>query len=129
MISRSMGIATALAASMTRAMSEGPTSPFLMATMPWLLSPWMCPPAMPAKTLEISQPAMLAASPTACLMAATVLSMWVTTPLRSPLDGAVPRPMTSIPLSFTSPTRATILVVPISSPTISSSRFAIIFAS
>ena len=45
--SRSSGMATALAASMTRSMSASRTSLSLTATMPWLLKPLMWPPAMP----------------------------------------------------------------------------------
>ncbi len=45
--SRSIGMATALAASMTRVMSASRTSLSFTATMPWLLKPLMWPPAMP----------------------------------------------------------------------------------
>ncbi len=47
MTSRSIGMATALAASITRSTSSGVISGPLMATMPRLLKPVMCPPAMP----------------------------------------------------------------------------------
>ncbi len=47
MTSRSSGMATALAASMTRAMSASRTSLSFTATMPWELKPLMWPPAMP----------------------------------------------------------------------------------
>ena len=47
MTSRSSGMATAFAASMTRAMSASRTSLSFTATMPWLLKPLMWPPAMP----------------------------------------------------------------------------------
>ena len=48
MTSRSSGMATALAASMTRSMSREVTSPPLTAMTPWLLKPLMWLPAMPA---------------------------------------------------------------------------------
>ena len=48
MTSRSSGMATALAASMTRSTSLGPTSPPFTAMTPWLLNPLMWLPAMPA---------------------------------------------------------------------------------
>src|SRR5512147_2307087 len=51
-------------------------------------------------------------------MDSTVLSMLTTTPFLSPRDGWLPMPIMSIrPSSFTSPTMAHILVVPISRPT------------
>ncbi len=53
----------------------------------------------------------------------TVASMLTTTPLRSPLEGWVPIPMMSIPLSVSSPTIAQIFVVPMSSPTMISPDF------
>jgi len=46
--SRSIGIATALAASITRRTSPSLTSRSFTATMPWLLKPRMWPPAIPA---------------------------------------------------------------------------------
>ena len=45
--SRSIGMATARAASITRSTSSGVISGPLMATMPRLLKPVMCPPAIP----------------------------------------------------------------------------------
>jgi len=53
-------------------------------------------------------------------MDCTVCSMLTTTPLRSPVEGLVPMPTTSTPSGESSPTTTQILVVPISSPTISS---------
>src|SRR3954466_8132573 len=50
-------------------------------------------------------------------MEETVASMLMTTPLRSPPEGWVPMPMTSIPSGVTSPTMQQIFVVPMSSPT------------
>src|SRR5690349_17735921 len=121
MTSRSRGMAMARAASMTRLMSAWVTSRSFTATMPWLLKPLMCPPAMPAYTWLTSQPAISSASLMACLIELTVDSMLITTPLRSPLEGCVPMPTMSIwPAGVTSPTMAQILVVPMSSPTMSS---------
>src|SRR6266478_5175968 len=54
---------------------------------------------------------------------ATVASMLMTTPLRSPRDGCVPMPTTSIPSGVSSPTMQQILVVPMSRPTIRSPFF------
>src|SRR5215470_12415250 len=72
---------------------------------------------------------MASASATARSMDCTVASMLTTTPLRMPRDAAVPTPMTSMPSSVTSPTMAAILVVPMSRPTMSSSRFALAISS
>src|SRR4051812_20298237 len=115
--SRSIGIATAFAASITRSTSRGLTSLFLTATMPWLLKPLMWPPAMPVKTELISQPAIMPASATAFLIDSTVLSMLMTTPLRSPCEIWEPTPMTSTPRSLISPTTAQTFDVPMSRPT------------
>src|SRR5262245_17503278 len=52
--------------------------------------------------------------------------MSTTTPLRSPRDGCVPIPITSIESPAGSATTAQILVVPTSRPTISSSCLAIL---
>ena len=119
--SRSIGIATALAASITRFTSPSRTSRSLTATTPCELKPRMWPPAMPAKTEVISQSAISSASSTACLMESTVASMSTTTPLRRPREGWVPMPTTSIPFSVRSATITQIFVVPMSSPTIRSS--------
>ena len=124
--SRSMGMAIALAASMTRRMSSLLTSRFLIAITPWELNPLMWPPAIPAKTDLISQPAISSASCSALRIASTVLSMLITTPLRSPLDGLVPMPTISSPSSVMLPTMAQILVVPMSRPTI---RFSLLCCS
>src|SRR5579884_2928838 len=123
--SRSVGTATARAASITRSTSAGPTSRFFTATTPWLLKPFTCAPAAPAMTLRISQPAMSSASSTALRMAATVASMLTTVPLRSPVDAAVPMPVISTPPVASSATTTPILQVPTSSPTTSGFRFAI----
>src|SRR3989338_3790361 len=116
--SRSIGMATALAASITRSTSLWVTSLFFTATMPWLLKPLMCPPAIPVKTELISHPAISSASFTALLMESTVLSILMTTPLRNPWEGWEPTPIISIPRSVISPTTAQTFEVPISRPTI-----------
>ena len=85
--SRSIGIATALAASMTRSMSPCVTSLSLIAMTPWELKPLMWRPAMPAITASISTPAISSASSTAFLIDSTVESMLTTTPLRIPREG------------------------------------------
>ena len=77
----------------------------------------MWPPAIPAYTALISAPAISSASSTALWMEETVASMLITTPLRSPRDGWVPMPITSMPSGETSPTMQQIFVVPMSSPT------------
>ena len=48
MTSRSEGMATVRAVSMTRSMSAGVTSRSLMAMMPWLLMTLVWPPPTPA---------------------------------------------------------------------------------
>ena len=111
------GIATALAASITRSTSVSLTSDSLTATMPWLFIPLMWPPAMPAYTELISQPAINSASSMAFRMELTVSLILITTPFRKPREGAVPMPMMSIFSSFISPTMAQIFVVPMSKPT------------
>src|SRR3990167_770731 len=115
--SRSIGIATALACSRTRATSAPRISLSLIATMPLLLMPRTLGPEIAAYTLEISQPAMFSASSTAARIADTVASMLTTFPRRIPFDGDVPMPMMSTPSSVTSPTMQAILVVPMSRPT------------
>jgi hypothetical protein len=47
---------------------------------------------------------MFSASSTAAWIDATVASMLITTPRRSPFEGALPMPMMSTPSSVTSPT-------------------------
>src|SRR5215467_10747305 len=54
--------------------------------------------------------------------------MLTTTPLRRPVEAWVPTPMMSMPSSVTRPTIAAILVVPMSRPTMISSRLAIYLA-
>src|SRR5437016_230887 len=86
MISRSCGRLIARAASTARSTSVGPTSRSLpdTATTPRLLTPRMCPPAMPAQTPATSTPAICSASATAALIASTVESIWTTIPRRRP---------------------------------------------
>ena len=89
------------------------------------LRTWL--PAMPAYTEWISQPAMSSASSTARWMDCTVDSMLTTTPFFRPREGWLPMPMiSSAPSALISPTMATTLLVPMSSPTIKlrSERFA-----
>src|SRR5262245_24396274 len=123
--SRSAGIATAWACSITRRTSARCTSRPLIATIPISLYDSMCPPAMPANTALISQPAISSASSNALRIESVVASMSTTTPRRRPRDGCEPIPITSIESPLRSATTAQILVVPTSSPTISSSLRAI----
>ena len=116
--SRSMGIATARAASITRSTSLSVISDPLTATIPRLLKPVIWPPAIPAYTDEISHPDISSASSTAFFIDSTVDSMFTTTPFLSPMEGCVPIPIIFISFLETSPTTAQILVVPMSSPTI-----------
>src|SRR4029077_9948872 len=86
---------------------------------------------MPANTEWISQPAMSSASSTARWIDCTVDSMLTTTPFLRPREGCEPSPSSSIePSSPTSPTNATTLEVPMSSPTIRlrSARLSIVTA-
>src|SRR5580658_6166105 len=88
--------------------------------MPGELRHWVWLPEMLAYTELISQPAIISASWMARWMDCTVDSMSTTTPRLSPRDSCEPMPITSIGLPGEySPTRATTLEVPISSPTIS----------
>src|SRR5712672_305252 len=124
----SAGMATALAASITCSTSPCVTSLSRTPTTPWefRLRTWL--PAMPANTEWISQPAMSSASSTARWMDCTVDSMLTTTPFFRPREGCEPRPMISIaPSEVSSPTSATTLEVPTSSPTttVRSARLAI----
>ena len=84
----------------------------------------MCPPAIPAYTFVISTPAFLSASSIALPIDSMVLSRFITIPFRSPFEGVTPTPVILISSSPAfSPTRAQILLVPISSPTTKSSVF------
>src|SRR5580658_227296 len=88
--------------------------------MPGELRHWVWLPEMLAYTELISQPAIISASCTARWIDCTVDSMSTTTPRLSPRDSCDPMPITSIGLPGEySPTNATTLEVPISSPTIS----------
>ena len=85
---------------------------------PRLLKLLIWAPEMPTKAESISTPAMSSASSWAFLMAAVVASRLTTTPLRSPLDSAVPMPMTSIfRSSVISPMMTATFLVPMSRPT------------
>src|SRR5262249_17997215 len=127
--SRSIGIATAFAASITRSTSRSLTSLFFTATMPWLLNPLMWLPAMPVNTELISHPAITPASVTAFLIDSTVLSMLMMTPLRRPCEMCEPTPMISTPRSLISPTTAQTFDVPMSRPTTMLFRFAMLRSS
>ncbi len=90
-----------------------------MATMPCELRLRIWLPAIPAYTAVISQPAMSSASSTARWIDCTVDSMFTTTPFLRPREGCEPMPMISTRASAViSPTMATTLDVPMSSPTI-----------
>src|ERR1039457_4935989 len=76
---------------------------------------------MPAYTEWISQSAISSASSTARWIDCTVDSMFTTTPFFRPREGWLPKPITSIePSAVISPTSATTLEVPMSSPTMTS---------
>src|SRR4030095_7954414 len=89
-----------------------------MATTPRLLKPRTWPPAIPTKAFSTATPAMSSASSTADLMESTVASRLITTPLRSPVEGQVPKPtMSNPPCSLGSAMATLTLVVPMSRPT------------
>ena len=111
----SVGMATALAVSMTRATSASVTSLSLMATMPMELKLRMW---LPVTTCWILLPEVISASSRAAWMEATVFSMSTTTPFFRPFDSCWPVPMTSIsPSACSSATIATTFEVPMSRPT------------
>src|SRR5690606_34239434 len=125
-ISWSAGMATARAASITRSMSCCSTSRSRMATMPWefMLRMWL--PAIPAYTEWMWQPAISSASSMARWMAWTVDSMFTTTPFFMPEEACMPVPtISSLPSGPATPTIATTLEVPMSSPTIICSLLAL----
>src|SRR5688572_27800950 len=121
MISRSMGMATAFAASMTRSTSACEISLSLRETAitPRELIDRMWSPAIPAWTPLTWTPAMRSASSTARAIEATVFSRSTTTPRRSPSDGLMPTPtiLRSRVSGSNSAMIAEIFVVPISRPT------------
>src|SRR5262245_59259898 len=119
-ISRPLGSATALAASIARRTSSRVISRFFpaTATTPRLLNALTCAPDRPRWTESISTPAVSSASSMAFLIDSTAASRLTTTPRRMPFDSASPRPMMSrSPPSVISPTMAAIFDVPTSSPT------------
>ena len=119
-ISRPLGSATALAASIARRTSSRVISRFLpaTATTPRLLNALTCAPERPRWTESISTPAVSSASSIAFLIDSTAASRLTTTPRRMPLDSARPSPMmSSPPSSVISPTMAAIFEVPTSRPT------------
>src|SRR6056297_985926 len=116
----SAGMATARADSSTRSTSDSSTSESRIATAPCECRELTCVPAMPANTEWISQSAISSASSTARWIDCSVDSLSTTMPRLRPLDACEPRPITSTrPSSWTSPTIATILLVPMSRPTTS----------
>ena len=119
-ISRPLGSATALAASIARRTSSRVISRFLpaTATTPRLLNALTCAPDSPRCTESISTPPVSSASSIAFLIDSTAASRLTTTPRRMPLESASPIPMmSSPPSSVISPTMAVILEVPTSRPT------------
>ena len=119
-ISRPLGSATALAASMARLTSSRVISRFLpaTATTPRLLNALTWAPDSPRCTESISTPAVSSASSIAFLIDSTASSRLTTRPRRMPRASARPIPMmSSPPSSSASPTTATIVEVPASRPT------------
>ncbi len=114
------GMLTARAASMARCVSSSATSRWPeIATMPrefWELT-WL--PLTPTSADRTLYPDMRSAASMAAVTPCTVRSMSMTTPLRSPSDGALPIPMTfAPPRSSSSPMSAHTFVVPMSIATI-----------
>src|SRR5260221_4437979 len=112
---------TARAVSIARSTSSALTSRSLIATMPVELKLLMWLPAMPTKAEPILQSAMSSASSSARWIAATVASMFTTTPFFRPFDSWPPMPrIASEPSGRSSATRQATLEVPMSRATISS---------
>ena len=119
-ISRPVGSATALAASMARRTSSRVISRFLPATAitPRLLKPFTCGPDSARCTESISTPAISSASSTAFLIESTAASRLTTTPRLMPRDSATPMPtMSQRPSSKVSATTHVTVEVPTSRPT------------
>ncbi len=115
----SVGMFTARAVSRARSTSSAVTSRSLIATMPVELKLRMWLPAIPTNAEAILQSAISSASSRARWIAATVASMFTTTPFFSPFDSWLPRPSTSsAPSARSSATRHTTFAVPMSSATI-----------
>src|SRR5258708_5764363 len=103
---------------MARSTSSAPTSRSLTATMPVELKLRMWLPAMPTKAELILQSAISSASSRARWIAATVASIFTTTPFFRPLDSCEPMPSTSSPPSgASSATRHATFEVPMSRAT------------
>src|SRR5690349_14998395 len=114
----SVGMLTARAVSIARSTSIELTSLSFTATMPVELKLRMWLPAMPVKAEAILQSAMSSASSSARWIAATVASMFTTTPFLSPRESWLPMPRTSsVPSGPSSATSAATLEVPMSRPT------------
>src|SRR5687768_11676003 len=119
-ISRPVGRATALAASIARRTSSRVISRFFPATAmtPRLLNPFTCGPDSARCTESTSMPAISSASSIAFLIESTAPSRLTTTPRLIPRDSATPIPtMSRLPSSSVSPTMQTTADVPTSSPT------------
>src|SRR3954471_7295772 len=112
---------TARAVSIARSTSSALTSRSLIATIPVELKLRMWLPAMPTNAELILQSAISSASSSARWIAATVASMFTTTPFFRPFDSWPPMPrISSEPSARSSATRQATLEVPMSSATIRS---------
>ncbi len=125
MTSLSVGIATVLADLITRSTSFLVISLelFDISIIPWLLSPLMCPPAIPVNIFVTSTPEAASAFSTTLSIESEVLFKSIIIPFRKPLDGVSPVPIILILSSSLLPIMAQIFVVPMSSPTINSFSF------
>src|SRR5262245_18626908 len=117
----SVGMLTARAVSIARSTSSALTSRSLIATIPVELKLRMWLPAMPTKAELILQSAMSSASSSARWIAATVASMFTTTPFFRPFDSWPPMPrISSEPSARNCATRHATFEVPMSSATMRS---------
>src|SRR5580765_864510 len=117
----SVGMLTARAVSIARSTSSALTSRSLIATIPVELKLRMWLPAMPTNAELILQSAISSASSSARWIAATVASMFTTTPFFRPFDSWPPMPrISSEPSARSSATRHATLEVPMSSATMRS---------
>ena len=114
-----LGIEMARAASIARTVSSRSTSwrePDT-ATMPREFCDRMWLPEIPTNADRTLSPESRSAASTALMTDWTVRSMSMTTPLRSPSEGAWPIPMTSTPRWLISPMSTQTFVVPMSMAT------------
>src|SRR3954468_24155674 len=117
----SVGMLTARAVSIARSTSSPVTSRSLIATIPVELKLRMWLPAMPTNAELILQSAISSASSSARWIAATVASMFTTTPFFRPFDSWPPMPRISRePSARSSATRHATFEVPMSSATMRS---------